>query len=133
MHVDSTIDRRDFTLKSILAILAGATITIVENACGGGSTTTPSSPATPTPQPTATPTQVTDKTGTISANHGHVAVITAAQLTAGGGVSLDIHGTATHTHTVTLSSSEIVAIAGNQRVSKESTTDNAHSHTVTFN
>jgi hypothetical protein len=38
---------------------------------------------------------------TISANHGHSAVITGAQLTAGGAVELNIRGTATHAHTVT--------------------------------
>jgi hypothetical protein len=34
---------------------------------------------------------------------------------------------------VTLAPSEISAIGGSQRVSKESSSDNGHSHTVTFN
>jgi hypothetical protein len=71
--------------------------------------------------------------GTIGSNHGHTAEITAAQLGGGQDITLDIRGQATHPHTVTISVSELTSIAGNQRVSKESTTDEGHSHTVTFN
>jgi hypothetical protein len=60
-------------------------------------------------------------------------MITSAQLTAGGGITLGIQGTSSHPHTVTLAASEISAIAGSQRVSKESSNDSGHSHTVTFN
>jgi hypothetical protein len=60
-------------------------------------------------------------------------VITSAQLTAAGAIALGIQGTASHPHTVTLAASDISAIAGSQRVSKESTNDSGHSHTVTFN
>jgi hypothetical protein len=60
-------------------------------------------------------------------------VITSAQLSAGGGITLGIEGTAGHNHTVTLAASEITAMAGNQRVSKESSSDSGHAHTVTFN
>jgi hypothetical protein len=74
-----------------------------------------------------------DKFGAISANHGHVARITGAQLTAGGALSLDIQGTATHPHTVVLSSAEVMDIAENRRISKVSSTDLGHNHTVTFN
>jgi hypothetical protein len=38
-----------------------------------------------------------------------------------------------HTHTATLSAAEVISIAGGTRVSKESTTDGGHSHSVTFN
>jgi hypothetical protein len=69
----------------------------------------------------------------VSSNHGHVAIITGAQLTAGGGVTLGIQGSATHPHTVPLTGGEVTAIAGNQKVSKSSSTDDGHSHTVTFN
>jgi hypothetical protein len=56
-----------------------------------------------------------------------------AQLTAGGALALDIRGDADHPHTVELSADEVEAIAGNQRVSKTSSTDASHSHVVTFN
>jgi hypothetical protein len=46
---------------------------------------------------------------------------------------LDIQGAAAHPHTVSLSAAEIGMIAANQQVAKPSSTDNGHSHTVTFN
>jgi hypothetical protein len=115
------LGRREFTLAAAMAILSGVAITV----SGCGSNSSPS-PAAPTPSGG-------DKTGSISANHGHSAVITSAQLTAAGGITLSIAGSAGHNHTVTLAASEITAIAGSQRVSKESSSDNGHSHTVTFN
>jgi hypothetical protein len=126
-HVDSpdpeNPDRRTFARHSILAMLAGVTITI--SACGDDS-----SPTSPGPSG--------GRTGSVSANHGHSAVITGAQLTAGGAVVLNIRGSATHPHAVELSAAEIGQVAAGQRVSKVSSTDNSpdagrHSHVVTFN
>ena len=126
-----TLDRREFTVAAALAALSGVTITI--SSCGGSSGSPTSNP-TPTPNPSPTPTPSGgDKSGSISGNHGHVAVITAAELTAGGAINLDIAGTAGHTHTVSLSAAEVTQISTGTRVSKASTTNDAHSHTVTFN
>ena len=120
--LDPMLDRREFTLAALLAMLSGVTITI--SGCGGSSS--PSSPTNP-PQPSS------DKTGQISANHGHTAVITNAQLTAGGAVALDIAGSGGHSHTVSLSAAEVVQIRDGQRVAKESSSTSGHTHTVTFN
>lgn len=122
MKDDGTIGRREFTLAAAMLALGSATITI--SACGGGSS--PSQPSSP--QPAAG-----DKVGVVGSNHGHSAVITAAQLTAAGAVSLDIRGQSDHPHTVSLSAAQIASIAASQRVSKESSSDDGHSHTVTFN
>jgi hypothetical protein len=125
------LSRREFSVAAALAALSGVVITISSAGCGDSSSS-PSPMPTPTPAPTPTP-SATDKTGTISANHGHTAVVTGAQLTAAAEVTLDIRGGADHPHTVALSAAEVSSIAGGQRVSKESTTDASHSHTVTFN
>jgi hypothetical protein len=117
---ESGMDRREFTLQSALAILSAAVITIWDSACG-------SSPTAPESAGSG------DKTGAISANHGHVAIIRSAQLMAGNAVSLDIQGTATHPHTVELSAAEIVSIGNNGQVSKQSSATEGHNHTVTFN
>jgi hypothetical protein len=117
------VDRREFTLAAALAALSGVTITI--SGCGGGGS---SAPTNPTP-----PLNPGDKAGSISANHGHTAVIDAARLASPSEVTLDIRGQGDHPHTLTLTASEVTAIAANQRVSKESSSDVAHSHTVTFN
>lgn len=80
---EQALGRREFTMTSILAMLSGVTITI-----SGCSKDTPTQPA------------ATDKTGVVSANHGHVAVVTDAQQTTSAAVSLSIQGTAAHSHTV---------------------------------
>jgi len=155
---DGTIDRRRFTVEAALAMLSGVVITI--SCAAGKNPEAPTAQASPTPQPTpqasptpeatpapgATPTPspaaptptpgptpVADKLGAISANHGHVARITGAQLTAGGALQLDITGNATHPHTVVLSSADVMNIAANMPVSRQSSTNSGHSHTVSFN
>jgi hypothetical protein len=116
---DPMLDRREFTLAAILAMLSGVTITI--SGCGGSS-----SPGSPTP------TSSGDKMGQISANHGHTVVITSAQLTAGGAVVVSLQGGG-HTHSVELTAAEVVQIRDGQRVAKESSSSSSHTHTVTFN
>jgi hypothetical protein len=125
--MQQTLDRREFTVAAVLAALSGVTITI--SSCGGSDTPT----SNPTPNPTPTPPASGDKSGTISGNHGHVAVITAARLTAADAFDLDIQGQATHPHTVSLSAAEVTQISQGARVAKASTTNDGHSHTVTFN
>jgi hypothetical protein len=124
------IDRREFTVATVLAVLSGVTILIEEGCGGGGSPSSPSS--TPTPAPSSEPGNSSDVVGQISANHGHAAVITGATMTAGNAVTLDIRGTATHTHTVAISADDLATIKGGGKVSKVSTTTESHDHTVTF-
>ena len=117
MAKGDTLDRREFTLRSVVAMLGGAAITL--SGCADGPT-----------QPS-----YTDTIGSLANNHGHTVVITGAQLAAGGGVSLEIQGTATHPHQVELTAADVVAIRDGRRVSKDSTPSpsGSHAHTVTFN
>jgi hypothetical protein len=119
LEPNHVLTRREFTRESLLAMLAGVVITIT--GCDDG-------PTSPTPGGGSG-----DFSGTISANHGHVATVTAAQITAAGQASLDIMGNATHPHTVTLTANQVQQIGGRQQVSVTSTTNDGHSHTVTFN
>jgi hypothetical protein len=129
MQERKTLGRREFTVASAMAVLSGVAITVT--GCGGGS-----APAAPSDTPSS-PTNgggSGDVQGTIGSNHGHSgAVITAAQLTAGEALMLDITGSSSHPHTVSLTAEEVGQIGGGARVSKESTLDAGHSHTVTFN
>lgn len=111
-----TLDRREFTVQSLLVMLGGVAITI--SGC--------ESPTQPT---------YTDKTGNVASNHGHTVVITGAQLGAGGAVTLAIQGTSTHTHTVALTAADVLGILDGRQVSKDSSPSpsGSHSHTVTFN
>ncbi len=120
-----TIGRRQFTLQAVLAMLSGVAITV--SGCGSDSSAT--SPTSPSPSPAP----ASDVTGAISANHGHTATITAAQLTSRNAITLNIQGTATHPHTVELSATDVTAVANRQQVAKTSSNDNNHTHTVTFN
>jgi len=128
MREKKTLDRREFTVASAMAVLSGVAITI--SACGGSSSSG-SNPMTPsTPAPPGAP---GDVNGVVGSNHGHAAVITSAQLTAGGDLSLDITGSGNHPHTVEVSAADLVTIAAGQKVTRGSSTNNGHSHSVTFN
>lgn len=112
------MDRRTF-LKYAGAVATWAGISVVVHACSGGG-----DPAAPGGQG--------DVAGSISANHGHSVVITAAQITAAGAVVLTLTGAA-HTHTVSLTAPQVGDIGAGTQVSVTSTNDNAHTHQVTFN
>jgi hypothetical protein len=76
--------------------------------------------------------------GSISSNHGHVATIASADLAAGNATTLDMRGTADHSHFLDLTAEDVVQVRQGQRLSKTSTTDmstsfGTHSHAVTFN
>lgn len=123
MKEEKILGRREFTLAAAIAALSGVAITI--SACGGGGGGSPSSPSSPSAPG--------DKTGVVGSNHGHTAVITGAQLSAAGALTLDIRGSSDHPHRVSFTAADMAAIAANQRVSKESTNDDGHTHSVTFN
>jgi hypothetical protein len=106
-----------------MAMLAGVTVTVW--GCGGSGNPTQPDPAG-------------GRTGSVLANHGHNAVITAAQLTGNSDVTLDIRGSADHPHTVVITMAELGQISSGQRVTKTSSTDpsasaGTHSHPVQFN
>jgi hypothetical protein len=127
--IGQPLTRREFSAASISALFVGMTVWM--SGCGGGGSS--ASPASPTSTSSPSPTGVGDKSGSISANHGHVATVTGAQLQAGGGVTLHIQGTSSHDHTLDLTSGEIGQIASGGRMSKNSSSDAGHNHTVTFN
>jgi hypothetical protein len=75
----------------------------------------------------------TDELGDISANHLHQALITGAQLTAGGGLTLDIRGQASHPHNVSVPADAVRDIREGRKVELRSTVSDGHEHVVTFN
>ena len=129
------LERRRISALAALALLGGPTITVVGCGGGGGSSPAAAPPppaATPTPPPAAScPTG--NACGQVSVDPQHHAEITAAQLSAGGALDLDIRGSASHSHIVSLTADEIVAIRDRRQVVKGSTTTLNHDHTVVFN
>jgi hypothetical protein len=98
MNESDLTTRREFTAQTVMALLSGVTITI--SGCGGSST--PTGPTTPPPSGGAA--------ATVSANHGHTATLTSAEITAGATVTLQIRGAADHPHTVVLTGTEVTQI-----------------------
>jgi len=117
------LPRREFTAAAVLALLAGVTVTV--SGCAGYGDTSPTSPPrTPGPD---------DVQGSIAGNHGHVAIVTGAQIRAGNAVTLNIRGTADHTHLVDLDANDLGRIAARQQVVRRTSNTNSHFHEVTFN
>lgn len=110
------IDRREFVTTGGLALLSGVAITI--GGCSDG-------PTDPTPEDGIA--------ADITNRHGHVGVVTHAQLSADRNLVLDIRGSAGHGHSVSLTREDLAAIGAGQRVVKVSSTNVLHKHTVTFN
>jgi hypothetical protein len=127
------LDRRRITAFTALTLLGGATITLT--ACGGASEGgSPAAPAPATPTPPPAPACAPGYAcGQVAGDPTHRAEITAAELSAGGALVLDIKGSAVHSHAVSLSAEEVVAIREKRRVEKVSSTTLSHDHLVTFN
>jgi hypothetical protein len=73
----------------------------------------------------------TDRTGAVSSNHGHTAIVTAAAQDAGVAFVLNITGTASHSHTISLTAQDLTDLKAGLALTKQAST-NGHSHTVTF-
>ncbi|MCA9752311.1 MAG: hypothetical protein KC591_08985 [Gemmatimonadetes bacterium] len=113
------MDRREFlTRAGLVATWAGVAITV--SSCGEEDST--SNPVG----------NSNDVIGSVSGGgHSHGgAIVTEAELLAGNAVTLTLTGSG-HTHTVPLSSPQVMDIADGTRVAV--TVTDGHTHTVTFN
>ncbi len=115
--------RREFIGSAAAALFAGVVITVT-----GCNSTDSGSDSSLNPG---------DAAGTISGNHpkAHRAIVTKAQIDAGGDVSLDIQGAADHNHTLSLTAADMVTLKAKGQVmatSSDGSTD-SHNHMVMFN
>jgi hypothetical protein len=94
--------------------------------CGDDNDSSAGGPTAPSPSSQGA-------TAVISNNHGHVATVTGAQVSAGQAVTLDIRGNADHGHMLELTNDEVVRLQTRQRVDKDAIANNSHTHRVTFN
>jgi hypothetical protein len=111
--------RREFLGAAAAALFAGVVIQITGCSTDSGSS-----------GPTL---EAGDKQGSILDNHGHKAIIKKAQLDAGGAVTLDIQGSADHTHNLELTADDMATLKAGQHVMKATSTTNSHSHIIMFN
>jgi len=135
----------DMTRKRFLQSLAGSTMAVLIQGCGGGGgyggTPAPAPTPTPTPSPSPTPTPsppppapsaTCGASGSaIAGNHGHQLIVPAADRDSMVAMTYHIQGTADHDHTVTLSAAQLASLktAGTTVVVESS--DAGHTHQVT--
>jgi hypothetical protein len=67
----------------------------------------------------------------ISSNHGHTLTVSKADVLAGSEKTYNIKGTSNHPHTVTITSSQFSSLQSNQSITVTSSSDDAHTHSVT--
>jgi len=100
------------------------------NGGGGGNQVPPDAPTTPIARCVQNGTMVTIRT-----NHGHVMVVSKEDVAARAQKSYDIHGSADHTHTVTISADQMAQLATNNAITMSSSLDSSptfgtHAHDV---
>ena len=113
--------RREFLTGAVAGPLAG--LAVLSAACGddGGGVSVDA----------AEPSCLTNGTSVvITGNHGHVLMVTVADIQAAADLTYDIGG-GDHTHSVTLTQQHFRLLASNQPVMVRSTTDLGHSHPIT--
>jgi hypothetical protein len=69
----------------------------------------------------------------VSGSHSHTVPFTQDELDQGDAVTLTLTGQTSHTHTLNLSSAKLSDIDDGLSLLAESSTDNGHSHCVSFN
>lgn len=116
------------TRKTFCGALAGSTVALLVQACGGGGS---DSSAVPGPAPSPAPGGA-GCTEMIAGNHGHVLLVATADLDSPTDKAYDIQGGAGHNHTVTLTVAQLRALKAGTTVSVTSSTTDAHDHGVTI-
>jgi hypothetical protein len=119
-------NRRDF-MTSLARTVAGAAGLAWMASCGGGS-----SGNTPDAHTGGGNCLQNGTAVTISGNHGHVLVVTKDEVSAGTAKTYDIMGTASHTHSVTVTAAHFTTLAAGGTVMTTTTTTNSHSHSITI-
>lgn len=110
------------TRKAFCGVLAGGTVALLVQGCGGGGDA-----AAPAPAPAPGGAGCSD---TIAANHGHTLVIATADLDSPTDKVYNIQGAAIHNHTVTLSVAQLRSLKGGTAIAVVSSTTDAHEHGV---
>ncbi len=85
----------------------------------------------PMGQPDAPAVTCTSTTAAIGANHGHMIMVSAADITAGVDKTYNIKGGSQHPHTVIVSAAMFTMLKAGMAIMVTSTTDAGHSHAVT--
>ena len=105
------------------------------NSGGGGDpapdAATPSDGGSSSDAAHATSCTMNGTNSTIGANHGHVLMVSKADVAAGATRTYDIQGSANHAHSVTVTPAMFTMLQGNTAITTVSSTDSNHSHPIT--
>jgi len=122
-----TMTRKEFfgTVVSWSIGALGLTTLAASTGCGGSSSTSVDAPASGA-------NCVQNGTNvTIASNHGHVMMVSKGDVAAGVDKTYDITGTASHSHSVTITAALFAKLATNMSVMATSTVGNGHTHDIT--
>lgn len=130
------ITRKEFLERLIGGAVGFAGVALVVGCGGSGSTGSDSThpDAATGPAPDGGSLSACAMNGTVSTiadNHGHVLVVSKADVAAGVAKQYDITGTADHPHTVTVTADMFARLQGDTAVTMTSTSDLDHTHAVT--
>ena len=131
--------RQEF-LRSLAGLSAGAFVVACSKSDGSPEPTvdaksidapqvTPDAPPIPPDAPPSMSCATTSST--ISANHGHVAMVPAADVMAGVEKSYNIKGGSAHPHMITITAAQFAMIKAGTPVTVTSSNDAGHTHNVT--
>jgi hypothetical protein len=129
------LTRKQF-LRSALGISVAALGLQVLSACGGDSSPTPdaagngSGSGSGSGSDSVADCEQNGTNSTIAGNHGHVLVVTAAEVTAGTDKTFNIQGAADHPHTVKITAAMFQMLQQNHAIMTVSSTDALHSHNI---
>ena len=118
------------TRKAFCARLAGASVVLLVQACGGGGSS--SNDEVPNPAPVPGPKPNAACTDTIAANHGHVLTIASADLDSLIPTVYNIQGGAVHNHVVTLALADLRALKAGTTVTVISSNAAGHEHSISI-
>jgi len=121
------MERRQFLASGIKIALAAICLPEFLSACGTSDTAAAAAAPVSGGNCASNGTTVS-----IAGNHGHVLVVSKADILAGADKTYDITGSAGHSHSVTVTAADFTNLAANQGITELSTTT-GHNHSITVN
>lgn len=115
-----SLTRKEF-LGSMIGLASGAAGAVLLVGCGGDEASGDAG---------ATSCSMNGSTTEIGGNHGHMLVVSKADIAAGVSKTYDITGSADHAHSVAIGASFFAMLQNNMAVTTSSSTVDSHSHSI---
>jgi hypothetical protein len=136
MKNTNPITRREFIESTTVLALAASGAGLLLAACGEDNPSTAGAqPGTGQPQPPSTQPGRCERDGTMASfnpsGDGHTLSVSREDVTAGVPKSYDVRGSATHTHTVTLTAEDFDSLKRDETIQTRTTVTLGHTHLVT--